>query len=166
MGIGIDDDRHAKALGVLAKSPIEVESIRARIEFHSLQPPFVVVFGHVLQDGEKVDFVAFATLKNSTGWVAQHGRSWMIDGPYELLGVVHFVPASPLRHGVHARHHVIELRQNIVWMVEFAAGQDIGFHARKELEVNAILLPLGIVFSNGGHLLEQVFGAGTVGDLE
>ena len=52
MRIGVDSDRHTEALGVFAQPPIQIQSIRAGVEFNRFEAAFLVVFGHVFEHGE------------------------------------------------------------------------------------------------------------------
>ena len=98
--------------------------------------------------------------------MAQHGGGGVVNDPHEFLGVLQFIPPSPLGHGVNAGHHVVQFGQHVVGVVQFAALQNVGLHAVEETEIRAFLRPCSVVGLDGTTLFKQVVRTCTVGNFE
>ena len=166
MSIWSDCNGNAQSLGMLAQSPIQVQTVGACIQFNGLEASLFVVFRHVFEDCKEVHFIPFSSLKDSSCWMAEDVGSGVVDDAHEFFSIVDFIPSSPFRHGVDTRYDVIELGENIIGMVKFASFKNIGFYAVEKAEINLIIGPLLVVLLDGGTLLQQIIGTRTVRNFQ
>src|SRR5438034_1264694 len=118
MRLAINDAFYALAPGVGPEAPVQIETIRVRVQFNP-----GARFGAGVDDGVLVQFVGLAFQQQASGQMTEDMDVRIPRGADDAFGHLRFAVAEAL---VDARHNDIEFRQQVIGKVEFAVRRDVG----------------------------------------